>query len=229
MGLTKAKGNMFLWLSHTWNPLAGECPHKCSYCSTESKKKFDAVREKYTGPPRIIEKQLQFSHGQGNTLFVCNCTDLFAEEVPTEMINRILETCRKYHHNKYVFLTKNPARYHEITSDHFPEQYLLGCTIETNRTNPKVSKAPSPTERAEWMKHLHGIPTFITVEPIMDFDTNLFAMMLQEIHPDFVCIGADSKGHKLPEPSAPKIQALLLLLQEYGVTVRNKDNLERLI
>jgi hypothetical protein len=63
----------------------------------------------------------------------------------------------------------------------------------------------------------------------MDFDTHLFAKMLQEIHPDYVCIGADSKGHKLPEPTAANIQALLLLLREYGVTIRNKDNLERLI
>ena len=32
MGLTKSKGNMYPWVTHTHANLGGECPHKCRYC-----------------------------------------------------------------------------------------------------------------------------------------------------------------------------------------------------
>lgn len=27
MGLNKAKGNMYEFITHTWNPIKGKCPH----------------------------------------------------------------------------------------------------------------------------------------------------------------------------------------------------------
>jgi len=47
------KGNMYEW-AKPWNPLGGECPHKCSYCSTNFlKQRYEAVRSKYSGPPQL--------------------------------------------------------------------------------------------------------------------------------------------------------------------------------
>ena len=58
MSLNKSKGNMYPWLTHTWNPLAGECPHKCTYCSTHNlKKRYEAIRNKYSGEPRADANQ----------------------------------------------------------------------------------------------------------------------------------------------------------------------------
>lgn len=52
-------GNMYEFVSKTWNPLAGECQHACGYCSTNSfRKRFTKMREKYSGKPRIIEKDI---------------------------------------------------------------------------------------------------------------------------------------------------------------------------
>lgn len=46
MPLNKAKGNMYEWVTHTWNPLAGECSHGCSYCSTNNLQAMEKTIEK---------------------------------------------------------------------------------------------------------------------------------------------------------------------------------------
>ena len=30
--LNRQKGNMYPWITHTWNPIKGKCPHDCTYC-----------------------------------------------------------------------------------------------------------------------------------------------------------------------------------------------------
>ncbi len=32
MPLNETKGNMYGFVTHTWNPVKGICPHNCSYC-----------------------------------------------------------------------------------------------------------------------------------------------------------------------------------------------------
>ena len=32
MRLRNSKGNMYEWVTHTWNTVKGECYHNCSYC-----------------------------------------------------------------------------------------------------------------------------------------------------------------------------------------------------
>jgi hypothetical protein len=63
----------------------------------------------------------------------------------------------------------------------------------------------------------------------MDFDVPVLGQWLMEIKPEFVNIGADSKGHNLPEPSADKIMALIDVLNAVGINIREKHNLERLL
>ncbi|KKK52692.1 hypothetical protein LCGC14_3102340 [marine sediment metagenome] len=45
----------------------------------------------------------------------------------------------------------------------------------------------------------------ISIEPITDFNLEFFIKIIKEIKPKFVSIGADSKGHNLPEPSWDKV------------------------
>jgi len=61
----------------------------------------------------------------------------------------------------------------------------------------------------------------------MDFDLDIMVEWIQEIGPDFVSIGADSKGHHLPEPSPDKVDRLVEELSKLTV-VKIKDNLKRL-
>jgi hypothetical protein len=32
MPLKKATGNMYSWITHTWNAIRGKCGFNCSYC-----------------------------------------------------------------------------------------------------------------------------------------------------------------------------------------------------
>ena len=48
------------------------------------------------------------------TVFVCSMADLFGRWVPTSWIVEVLDACRKAPQHRYLFLTKNPARYLEL-------------------------------------------------------------------------------------------------------------------
>lgn len=229
MPLNKSKGNMYSWVTHTHAHLGGECPHKCSYCYVNNPR-FGRPK-KFQGPIRLLEDEFKVKYGYGRTIFMENCNDLFAEDVPDSWIKRVIDHAREWPGNIYVWQTKNPLRYLSV-GRLIPLNSILGCTIETNRDIPKkTSKAPQPRSRVIPMVHAgaHGNRIFITIEPVMDFDVDILADWIARIRPEFVNIGADSKRHDLPEPSREKVIALIECLQKYGIDIREKHNLERII
>ena len=50
------------------------------------------------------------------TIFVCSMADLFGEWVPDEWIEQVFAACEKAPQHTYLFLTKNPNRYLELTN-----------------------------------------------------------------------------------------------------------------
>jgi len=225
MPLQKSKGQMYPWVTHTHCHLGGECPHKCVYCYVDH---FPFGRpRKYQGELRLIEKEFSVNYGSGKTIFIENCNDLFAFAVYPNIINGVLEHCCMWPENEYVFQTKNPDRYHG-TYQPFPPKSIRGCTIETNRDYHNISRAPGQMERYYAMRKMSG-RKFITIEPIIDFDVDVLSAWMDIIRPEFVNIGADSKGHNLPEPTPDKIRGLISKLNEYGIEIREKHNLERIL
>lgn len=230
MPLTKSKGNMYPWVTHTHTHLAGVCPHKCSYCYVQAiARRFG--HERYTGELRLVERELSIKYGNGRTIFVEHCNDLWADGVPDEWIEAILAHCREWP-NEYVFQSKNPDRMREWLGK-MPPDRLLGCTIES--TDPdviaEVSDAPNPWLRRDAMCHLRdaGERVFITIEPILRGDMRRLAQWCGVIEPEFVNIGADSKGAGLPEPMPEGVAVLLSGLRTFGVEIREKRNLGRLL
>lgn len=222
--VNKAKGNMYTWVTEQYTHIGGRCPHECSYCWVGSIR--GGRPAKYQGEPRLIDRELMKKYGSGKTIFVEHCNDLFAASVPNEWIAKVLAHCRRYPRNTYVFQTKNPERYHSIEG--FPPDCIFGTTIETNRNMKDISKAPYPKNRKDAMVRITG-RKFVTIEPILDFDLEILFSWIAEIRPDFVNIGADSKAHHLPEPTAEKIYELITALNRRGIEVRRKTNLERLM
>ncbi|MDD5589223.1 MAG: DUF5131 family protein [Candidatus Nanoarchaeia archaeon] len=222
MPLKKSTGNMYTWVTHTHTHLGGECQHKCVYCYVDNPRWGRPMR--YQGPIRLIEKELNVDYGSGKTIFIENCNDLFASDVPDEFIIKILNHCYKYPANIYVFQSKNPAR---MLKYELPKGSIIGTTIETNRDIKNLSEAPSPFERMIAMKGTNKIK-FLTVEPVLDFDVDILAKWIDNIKPKFLNLGADSKGHNLSEPSYEKIMALTEELKKYGIELREKHNLQRL-
>ncbi len=216
--MNKQKGNMYPFVTHTWNPIKGKCPHDCSYCYM---KVFPQ------GKLRFDEKCMKDDLGSGNYIFVGSSTDMFASDVPTEWIKRVLEYCMTFD-NKYLFQTKRPIRFNQIKGYLQSYRVILGTTIESNREYNDISKAPDVFKRVFRLKQLsERFNTMVSIEPILDFDVEPLVGMIKNINPQFVSIGADSKGHNLPEPPKEKINDLIKELKKF-TNVKIKDNLRRL-
>jgi len=159
-------------------------------------------------------------------IFVGHMNDLFNVDTPTDFIFMIMEHCKEFPENTYVFQTKNPDRMQMWTAS-MPPNRILGSTIETNRQYAGISHTPSPLQRAQAMTAMKG-RKFITIEPVLDFDVDILANWIANIKPEFLNLGADSKNHNLPEPTVAKIMQLTEKLKEYGIELREKHNLKRL-
>jgi DNA repair photolyase len=220
MPLKKQAGNMYDFVSHTYSPIRGKCKHDCSYCYM---KRFPLP------PAHLDEKDLKVKLGENNFIFVGHTIDLFADDIPSEWIERVLDHLNEYPTNKYLLQSKNPKRFIDF-EDRFPKSVVFGTTIETNRTIYVESKAPSYIERAEALGELasKGYETMVTIEPIFDFDLDELVDIVIAAKPTWINVGADSKGHKLPEPSKEKIIELVKELQK-KIDVKLKDNLKRII
>lgn len=218
MGLNISKGNMYDWITHTWNTVKGACPHDCTYCYMKRWGKLN--------PVRFDDKELKTDLGQGNFIFVGSSCDMFAEGISERWIIETLLHCSKFD-NKYLFQTKNPFRV--LYFSEWPEHKNICVTIESNRIYSEMGSAPSPSERARNMNTISAyVPSYVTIEPIMDFDLNELIAMVKSCKPLQVNIGADSGNNNLPEPDSSKIRDLISALSEFTL-VKQKDNLKRLM
>jgi len=210
--LNKQSGNMYGFVTHTWNTIKGQCEHDCEYCYM---KKFKL------NPVRFDEKEFKCNLGEGNFIFVGSGNDMFSKSIPAVWIHKTIDHCSEFK-NKYLFQSKNPERF---LSYEFPEGTVLATTIESNYDSG-ISKAPKIEERIRAMIELK-CDKMVTIEPIVKFDLDELVKMIQFIKPIQVNIGADSKGHHLNEPSREEINRLIEALKPFTI-VFLKDNLKRL-
>lgn len=217
------KGNMYEF-AVTWNPLGGECQHKCAYCSTNNlRKRFKHLDEKYSGKPMLYYPKLPKSD---KLIFVCAQNDLFVPNVPSIYIESILQACSE---RMALIQTKNPKRVLDFL-DYLSGNAIVCTTIETNRIYPQMGNTPSPQMRAYAMRDLSDekVTTQVTIEPIMDFDLEELVLLVKMCNPVQVNIGADSKRNNLPEPRKEKVIRLISELEKFTV-VHQKKNLKRLL
>ncbi|TAL68564.1 MAG: hypothetical protein EPN82_09805 [Bacteroidetes bacterium] len=219
MGLNLSRGNMYGFVTHTWNTVKGKCEHDCSYCYVK--------RWKHQKEIRFDSAELKTNLGNDNFIFVGSSNDLFADNNNPEWVRLTLEHCSKFR-NKYLFQSKNPANLFRYI-DVLPENSLICTTIETNRYYPEIMvNSPKPELRALAMSKLDMLDRYVTIEPIMDFDLLILVDMIKSCSPVQVNIGADSGGHNLPEPSKENILALITELNNFTRVVEKK-NLRRLL
>ncbi len=228
MALNKANGNMYTHITHTWNPLGGECFHKCGYCSTHKLVlRYPVIKKKYSGPPRLDEKCMRDQFNDDMFIFVVAQNDLFAWGVPGDIILSVLEYCRKFN-CKYLFQTKNPVRILDYLG-FMPKNSTICTTIESDIIHESMKDCPRPEIRSEGMniisKHFR---IFVTIEPVMDFNLNIMTVLLNYCNPNMVSIGADSGNNHLPEPSKEKLLELIYELQKFTI-IDQKRNLNRIL
>ena len=213
--LNKQKGNMYGFVTHTWNTVKGKCPHDCSYCYMKRFKQPEL---------HFDESELKTNLGTGNFIFVGSSCDMFADEIPNEWIEKtLIHSCQ--FDNKYLFQTKYPANIRRI----LPLFSTVCVTIETNRHYVAIMRnSTSPKTRAKDSTLIRQ-PLYITIEPIMDFDLIPFVEMIKLCEPAQVNIGANTmRKVKLPEPEPEKVLELISGLEKF-TKVYKKDNLKRIL
>ncbi len=219
---------MFNIVSRTWNPVTG-CRYNCIYCWARQlalTKLRSSPRYRRGFKPRLNPEEFRRRFKPGEVVFVSDMGDLWGEWIPSEWIRRVLAHMSKFPHTWFLFLTKNPDRYHEFI-DEMPENSILGVTIETNRDYyfqegyyPRIAQAPLPSRRYRAMKMLRWPLKFVSIEPIMDFDLDIFTGWIKEIAPFMVYIGYDNYNWKLPEPPLAKTRKLIVKLEDFTLVLR---------
>ncbi len=206
-------------ITRSWNPIVG-CRHECVYCWARRLAEgrlshLPQYRNGFTSV-RIVEKAFNQSFKPGETVFTVDMGDMWGDWVPGEWIKRVLSHASKYPRTVFLFLTKNPKRYHEFL-DWLPPNSILGATIETNRDTltASISRAPPPSERYQYMKTLPWPRKLVSIEPILDFDPETMIEWIKDIQPETVHIGYDNYSNKLPEPPLHKTLRLIRELRRH--------------
>lgn len=201
------------WAQSTWNPVTG-CYHECPYCYartmvhrfwkpdvTEVKTVElntprigpDGKREAYpTGfTPTLHRYRLaDYEKKAGRTIFVCSMADLFGKWVPDSWIEEVFAACEKAPQHRYLFLTKNPARYIELA---------MAGKLPARDNMWYGTTATTPEEPFFYGGAWH---TFVSIEPILrDYSGEIGQMC--DTFAQWVIIGAETgnrKGKVTPQP-----------------------------
>ena len=121
---------------------------------------------------------------QPRTIFVCSMADLFGEWVPDEWIKAVFDACDKAPQHRYLFLTKNPARYIALAEKGLlPSKHWYGYSATTD-------------DDLWTFHHADDCPVknlFVSVEPIHDRLNTPFSTHCPA---DWVIIGAETGNCK---------------------------------
>ena len=221
--LRESSGFMYKFVHYTWNPIKGKCLHDCSYCYMKQ------INPNAT-QPRIAEFETDL--GKGNSIFIGSSTDMFAENIPSEWIVRVLDFCLQRNNpekpNTFLLQSKNPKRFLEFIHHPLMDHVVFGTTIETNRFYLEImNKAPKIEDRVEAMEKIAnlGFRTMVTAEPLMQFDHTDMVSFIKRCQPRLVAIGRNTRRDIiLPEPTSEEVLLLVDELKKCIPKVHIKDN-----
>ena len=214
----------------TWNPSMG-CPFDCSYCKPsfqqQAKRQKQNCTDCYNYVPHEHPERLN-RIPSAETIFVCGNSDISLTNKSYTM--KIIESICAHNERRpdkiYYFQSKQPG-YFESFIDQFPDNVILLTTLETNRDEGyrKVSKAPLPSERYQQFLNLDYPRKVVTIEPVMDFDPDIFAGWIIDLNPEYVWLGFNSRPKQiaLPEPDKEKMRWFINYLQKNDITIRGKE------
>lgn len=225
-------------------PVMRYCGYSCTYCAFQKFQKVSSCnlcRENTNHvhlealqrrPPKTKTGEFLTVGLSGDVSFM-NITDF----------KEVIEYCAKWNDRTFLIQSKDPAYFvaFEENGFTFPDNVILGTTIETNRNKEiwtihdplkiridyaDLSNAPVPYLRTTAMVQLSR--TAVTIEPIMDFDLGEMLYWMGRIRPGFIYVGYCNDGKqgkklKLPEPSLETTQELIDELQYYAIEVREKS------
>ncbi len=168
------------WCDSTWNPITG-CLHGCEYCyargitnrfgknlpdlsdfASKNKglhlldNKIDSTPYPFGFEPTFHAYRLNDYLGkQGRNIFVCSMADLFGKWVPDSWIEEVFKACEKAPQHNYLFLTKNPARYVDMS-----EKSIL-------KSSDNMWYGSTVTAMEEYFSSKKTYNAFLSIEPML--------------------------------------------------------------
>jgi hypothetical protein len=214
----------------TWNPFKG-CGFACTYCVESFQRQAKRLMHKcslcYQYQPHFHPERMD-EIPSAPIIFVCGNGDIaFASpEERSAIIARIRTWTNQHPRSETVFYlqSKQPSCLEPHLAE-LPGNVILVTTLETNRDGgyEAVSKAPPPSERYRQFLALNYPRKIVTVEPVMDFDPEVFAEWIGKIRPELVYLGFNSrKEPRLPEPSLEKLVRFTSLVSGQGIPIVEK-------
>lgn len=215
-----------------WNVFVGCRRFNCSYCDKSFKAqmkrqmpKFDKDGIQYRGCQQCYDYEPHF-HEDRITKEYCKKHFAKAKEdqfiwvgssgdisfIKDENMILILEKIKSNPDRMFFFQTKNPEWFQRWI---FPENVILGITLESNIHYPEISKAPKPWKRATDFYFVQHPRKIITIEPVLEFDHDKFLPWIRDISPERVYIGFDTRKNNLPEPSLDKVRKFVIELEKW--------------
>lgn len=122
-------------------------------------------------------------------IFVCSMADLFGDWVPDEWIEEVFQACEAAPQHRYMFLTKNPARFKRLRENGI--KLPKGCWIGTSVTRD-AEQADQYTGRTGYLSENWDTITnwFVSVEPIQERMSRSSIENLTAMH--WVIVGAET-------------------------------------
>lgn len=134
-------------------------------------------------------------------IFVCSMADLFGEWVPDEWIKQVFEACEAAPQHRYLFLTKNPARYIELAEKDILPDGADNMWFGSTATTPEMEFFFSG-----------GHNTFLSIEPILKpFHDSLDAGVQACEKTDWIIVGAETGNRK--DKVIPKADWIMEIVQ----------------
>jgi len=217
MGLNEQKGNMYGFVTHTWNAIKGKCMHDCPYCYMKRFPQNDL---------RLDKKELKVNLREGNFIFVGSSTDMFANDVSPNWIQDTMLHALKFN-NTYLYQSKDPMNMQAYSRLMKPSDWVA-TTIETNDESYS-SNAMSMRGRAEWLGRFTKNKKLLTMEPIVKFNLKEFLKLILMANPNLIAIGANTSNVKHPEPTRQELEELINAINGLGIQLFIKDNLKRIL
>lgn len=151
------------------------------------------------------------------TIFVCSMADLFGEWVPGEWIKAVFDACQAAPQHRYLFLTKNPARFLNLANRGLlptGDNFWYGSSVPTPDT---------PYFFNDWLN------TFASIEPIHG-DFGEWNVQTPEALPRWIIVGAETGNRRYKIiPKREWVDGIVMNAQGNGIPVFMKESLRSLM
>ena len=207
--MNKQGPNKIEYLDYTWGPVSG-CLHGCEYCYM--KRMARRFPDKISMVPAVHYRRLEepLKIKKPALIGVTFCGDMWGAWVQKAWIEYVLETCRKASWHRFLFLTKNPARYGEFE---IPVNCWCGVSVTGERTEGGDNNG-----RIGMLLDIFSERRFVSIEPFIGDTLPVLAF-----NTDWIIVGGLT-GKNTRKPNESLMWAVVELCKEWKRPLFIKTN-----